>query len=321
MCALVYLLSSSDPPPPPNETSIGNTYEAQESLKTAYYRMRNKGDLVGSYELCEEAALAQFQATELECGAEMAKMLVESYVTDHVTPNDTSLARILRVISAFPPGPAASASPEKMLQDEDLPAPVGDVLRTGTMGLKWCRSEGNAQAIDVTSFLENILHAQAEWVEKVLGWRGGGLVTALRVQSGVGGKALGCFLATCATEAPGVTANEKDLFVSRGAISILQSAEDGAEGKLCGIQARACVEAFMAKVGPLESPLVRCVELLTEAVELWKPALVNVLLQAYHASLMRDPKLMEMVHEIREAMEGRKDKAGGLLGQLMSMFG
>lgn len=39
-------------------------------MKTTFYRIRNKGDKEGSYELCKEGALAQLARGELKVGSQ-----------------------------------------------------------------------------------------------------------------------------------------------------------------------------------------------------------------------------------------------------------
>lgn len=55
----------------------GDAYEAQQTVKTAYYRLKARGQLQDSYELLQQAAGEQFRAGQFTCGLELAKLLVE----------------------------------------------------------------------------------------------------------------------------------------------------------------------------------------------------------------------------------------------------
>lgn len=57
--------------------AAGDAYEAQQVVKTAYYRLRARGQLQDGYDLLQASAAAQFGAAQFTCGLELAKLLIE----------------------------------------------------------------------------------------------------------------------------------------------------------------------------------------------------------------------------------------------------
>lgn len=67
--------------------AAGDPYEAQQSVKTAYYRLKARRQTQDGYELLQQAAAAQFGAGQFTCGLELAKLLLEVGQLD-VSDND-----------------------------------------------------------------------------------------------------------------------------------------------------------------------------------------------------------------------------------------
>jgi len=288
-------------------------------MKTSYYRMRNKKDFEGCYDLCREGAIAQLSAGEVKGGQEMAKLLGEAYAADKVPAGEAAVARALDIMAAFPRGALAGVTLQSLLEDELLPSPLSEFMITGTAFAKWCRGSGGEG--ELTS---RILSEQAEWVIGELGWKGAGIASAALVQARRGAR-LGEYLALCAQSGGEA---ERDLFAARGVLQMLGSGKK-ADGPALAAECRALLAAFRAAgtaafgADPLATPLGRFAELLVEAVERQRPELGKMLLQAYHNSLIRDPNLRQMAQGVvNTVLLGQEPKGpGGLMGEIMKMFG
>lgn len=55
----------------------GQPYDGQQMFKTIYHRFRAQKKLQDCYKLLEEGARLQLQEGQLNCGVELAQMLVE----------------------------------------------------------------------------------------------------------------------------------------------------------------------------------------------------------------------------------------------------
>ena len=55
----------------------GQPYDGQQMFKTVYHRFRAQKKLQDCYKLLEEGACLQLQEGQLNCGVELAQMLVE----------------------------------------------------------------------------------------------------------------------------------------------------------------------------------------------------------------------------------------------------
>jgi len=60
-----------------NGLQEGQPYDGQQMFKTIYHRFRAQKKLQDCYKLLEEGARLQLQEGQLNCGVELAQMLVE----------------------------------------------------------------------------------------------------------------------------------------------------------------------------------------------------------------------------------------------------
>jgi len=297
----------------------GNPYEAHEMMKTAFYRMRSKGDNSGAYDLCQEGAVAQLQAGEIKCGTDMGKLMLDAYVSDDVTPDEQSVSRVLAILRSFPKGLASLATLDvaAIFKDDTFPSPLSELTQLASQAAKWARKKAPFELV------RKILTAEVDWLIPELGWRGCNLVSTLLIQAKEP-KRLGEYLVDCAAEG---RAEERDLFGARAVLQTLAAAKTQQEGRQMAVHARELVEAFDGAgkqrfgTAPMDSPLGRFCALFLEAIEREKPELGKMLLQAYRASLLRDPNLHAMAQQAQgTVLEGQDRGAGGLLGDIMKMF-
>lgn len=64
--------------------AAGDAYEAQQSVKTAYHRLKARRQLEEGYDLLQQAAVVQFGAGQFTCGLELAKLLVEVNIVTNI---------------------------------------------------------------------------------------------------------------------------------------------------------------------------------------------------------------------------------------------
>lgn len=59
--------------------AAGDPYEAQQGVKTTYFRLKARRQTHDGYDLLHQAAVVQFGAGQFTCGAELAKLLLEVF--------------------------------------------------------------------------------------------------------------------------------------------------------------------------------------------------------------------------------------------------
>jgi hypothetical protein len=57
--------------------AAGDAYEAQQGVKTTYYRLKARRQTHDGYDLLQQASVVQFGASQFTCGVELAKLLLE----------------------------------------------------------------------------------------------------------------------------------------------------------------------------------------------------------------------------------------------------
>lgn len=79
--------------------------------------------------LAQEGARLQLQKGQVNCGVELALLLVEAYRADELAPSEEAVERLLQLLDAFPrEGRPAGADP-----------PVGECSRVVAAAVKWLR--------------------------------------------------------------------------------------------------------------------------------------------------------------------------------------
>ena len=129
---------------------------------------------------------------------------------------------------------------------------------------------------------------------------------------------LGAFARAVATSAAAAPSTEEDLFIARAALTVAATPPvyRGAATSLA--RAREVLAAYPGAAGHAvpDTPLTHFLSLFLDALERRAPALVDLLLEKYKASLQMDPSLGELVDRAREAWAPRPVAPSGLFGDL-----
>ncbi|KAK9814271.1 hypothetical protein WJX72_003196 [[Myrmecia] bisecta] len=279
----------------------GSYYEAQQMFKTVYHRYRSRKLYADSYTLAEEGARLQLEKGQLNCGVELAKLLLEAYEADDLEVNDTTLRRIWNVLHAFP---QASTS------DAPGSCTASEATQFINATFKWAtRKQAHAA-------LGN-MHAQAaQFLWDTYGQSQLQAITMhfLRSDNLPG---FASVLAQCVSEAH---PDEEDLFLTRAVLQLLSTpAQDPAAcRKARAADATELLESYQAitRQALPDTPVMHFTQLLVQAVERESLTLTRLLQKEYRLSLQRDPALQGLLDKVEAVCLGVKQ--GGGMGNILS---
>lgn len=284
-----------------SQLQAGNYYEAHEMFKTVFQRHRSRKNYADSYQLAEEGAKLQLRQGQLNCGVELALMLVDAYEADGVAPASPEAGqRVMEVLDAFPVRHLADGGPDP---------PVEEYGRVVGAAAKWARK---GEAWELAAQLEGRL---ARYLSACLGWQGLGAATRHYIRAGDAP----AFAAALADAAAHGQRSEEDLFLVRAALTTAaaSSARPGEQVEA----ARELLGAYAAAAGhaPPPTPLLSFASLFLEALARREPQLADLLCQRYKPSLDRDPTLWQLVEQCRGAVF--RSASGGPPGGLFDLLG
>jgi len=211
----------------------GSFYEAQQMFKTVYARYRNKKALTDSYTLAEEGARLQLTKGQLNCGIELALLLVESYIEDKAEPSTENLDRLLSVYTAFPEPPTQGGtwealqggSPSGNSKESSSSSdgngsgagtqpgfPVKECVKFLMLGVKWLgRCSGSSDQI------QHLHGKAAEYIWQCMGIPGFGWATTHFVRADNTASFAAAIIQCMEQGSPA----EEDLFISRACLQML----------------------------------------------------------------------------------------------------
>jgi hypothetical protein len=74
--------------------AAGAFYEAQQMYKTVYHRYKSRKQLQDSYLVLASGAVQQLSSHQVNCGMELANMLLEAYSANQEPANQQTLGSI-----------------------------------------------------------------------------------------------------------------------------------------------------------------------------------------------------------------------------------
>lgn len=287
----------------------GNSYEAQQMLKTVYHRFRMRDQLGDAYQLLEEGACMQLGRGQFNCGLELALLLAEDYSSDKLPVSEVAIQRLITILRAWPTGDEATEESE-------------GATRFIGAALKWCRSCGDRG--EDSALLHDSL---AKYLWETLNIKGLAAVTAHFAR----GRDYYSFAAIIFEAAAQGSPEEEDLFLAR---ALLQTLLIGPAGRsAAAAEARremvlGCsdilngYECMSRRLLP-RTPLVNFLRLLLEALDKHSSLnLMRILRREYAPTLQRDPTFKTMLDRIEELWFGARQQGGmgGMLGNIMQML-
>lgn len=271
----------------------GNFYEAHEMFKTVYFRHRSRGQLDKSYKLAEEGSMLQLTQGQINCGVELALLLLEAYEADAMGPSESSLQPILNIFNAFP---RKSAS-------RDYEPPVQDFLKIAIATSHWLIKNGGDNHIpDVQLIL-------AEYIDQVLSWQGLGCALP---HYAVVGNMIPLAKAILKAVSSGHPC-EEDFFLARCTIYILTvGKKHQAERQLAAASNLLKAYEEVKGHGLNNSPLIHFLQLLLLALQHRSNQLLQVLLKVYRVSMVHDPTLCDQVVDAKRLHFQEKQTSSAL---------
>eukprot|EP00891_Asterochloris_glomerata_P009823 jgi/Astpho2/9823/fgenesh1_pg.00149_%23_71_t len=181
----------------------GSYYDAQQAFKSVYYRYRAQKKLIDSYKLCEEGAKLQLQKGQLNCGVELALLLLEAYTTDKVTSSRENMERVFLILDAFPRPETGSPEAETA---------VDSCTRVVQAAIKWAKRFSTGG-----DHIRKLHDKLAIYVWECFTWQGFG-TAAVHYARGTDATSFAAALAQCVMQG---NPEEEDLFVARAALQLL----------------------------------------------------------------------------------------------------
>ena len=275
-------------------TAEGRYYDAQQMTMTLFYRHRPKkkgaGDLSTCLGILEEGALAQLEHHQFANGTELGLQLCKAYKEDGIAGDAAAIGRVKRVLQAFP-----RAGEPEVVRDS-----LQGCQRFAGAALKWARGAPGEPG-ELRELFRHINDFLGDFLWAVHDWKGLGLVAPFYITSGNVEKLAGALhkaSVKSAAVAGGGGKPDRDLFVVRAGLEILEQARSPGELLARLPMVRALVAAFAAlhqgDMSTLDTPLVRYLDFLCQAIEKQSEPLAKLLLREYTPALQKDKRIMKL---------------------------
>ncbi|KAK9846633.1 hypothetical protein WJX81_007997 [Elliptochloris bilobata] len=277
----------------------GAFYEAQQMLKTVYFRYRSRRLYQESYDVLEDGACLQLRQGQVTCGVELGRLLVDAYASDAVPADKAAVARLYRILDALPCDPGTAT------QQTYAEEATRMVLAT----LKWARKQG----ADVAAAE---LH---DWLARYL-WEGQG-VAALAAASvhWAHGRDPEAFASALVEASRQGGPTEEDLFLARAVLQVLAAGTPKQRtARTAHVRRLLLAYENLRGGGMPDTPLAHYTGLVPKAVRCGELGLVRLLRRYYAAALARDPALGALADRLEGACFGvAQPGLGGMLGDMM----
>ncbi|CAG9463906.1 unnamed protein product [Pedinophyceae sp. YPF-701] len=289
----------------------GADYEAHETVKSAFHRLKKKGLMEAAYDVCREGGTMQLERGNIKAGLELGQWMLDSYLEDQCPCDDAHVSRADAILAAFPV--------QMDLSDVDvplreLPTPLQEYSVLAGRAARWAQKMGHPE--------------QARRLRKRLGmyaWEAMSLsglaVVTDALCSAREGRALGRIVAECSRSGK---AEERDLFLCRAALVYLACSDrDDTKEGVAGV--KSLLAAAEQELGNIPStPLMHFLTMLMEAIELDNGPLGEFLVQQYAPALARDMAVKDAAEKAIGVTLGVGKHAnagmGGIMQNVMDML-
>jgi hypothetical protein len=284
------------------QVAAGAFYEAQQMYKTVYHRYKSRKQLQDSYVVLTQGAVQQLGSNQVNCGMELANMLLEAYTANQEPATQQALGSLQDILAALPQ--------PLHLADPDSTSELEETGRFVMAALKWANKQGAAAAV------QQIHDSYAAWITAAYGWRQFSKA-ALHFSRGTDAAAYAGALAAVSSQSGG---QEADLFVTRAVLQTVACAHAATKDRQLKHAADlldACKQLLPAVA---DAPLIHFCGLLLQALALRKPSLVTLLQSRYQPSLDLDPSFEAFLSSIEQTyfnITPASGAGGGLLGGLL----
>ncbi len=274
--------------------------------KTVYHRCKARRQAADAYTVLASGAAQQFASGQLTCGAELLGLLVDAYVTDGMEPASQALSSVLDVMRALPTAARPLLAAGSV---DEPPAELEDVSRAVMAAIKWAHKGGADSAV------EQLHDAFAEWTLSAYGWRQFGKA-ALHFSRGADAAGYAAALAGVVAQAD---PREAPLFVARAVLQTLACAHARSADRQLRHAEQLLVACGAALPELASTPLAHFCELLLQALQLRRHALLGLLRERYATSLAWDPALSAYLSTVEQVYFNVRPQGGSgrLLGGLL----
>jgi len=240
----------------------GNYYEAQQLIKTLYFRYRTQNKPAEAREILINGASTMLGAKQTTCASELAQMLVKLFIEDHVKVDSSSIETVSKMANLFPPGDPGKISFLKA-------------------ALKWSGVEGSHKEGEPN------LHTLLARAYDEAGEYGYAQKHYLKSHSA---NEFGKMLIAWASEG---YPTERDLYIARAVFMYLS---------LSNLRdANVVYQVFVQSLQPNQiTPLINYLRFLLLTLERDAYPLFDVLRKKYKPSLSRDPSFLQYLDHIAQ---------------------
>jgi hypothetical protein len=284
------------------QVAAGAFYEAQQMYKTVYHRYKSRKQLQDSYVVLTQGAIQQLGSNQINCGMELANMLLEAYTANQEPASQQALGSIQDILAALPQ--------PLQLADPDSTSELEETGRFVMAALKWANKQGAAAAV------QQIHDSYAAWIHAAYGWRQFSKA-ALHFSRGTDAAAYAAALAAVSSQSGG---READLFVTRAVLQTVACAHAATKDRQLKHAADLLDACKQQQPALADAPLTHFCELLLQALALRKPSLVTLLQSRYQPSLDQDTSFEAFLSSIEQTyfnITPAGGTGGGLLGGLL----
>jgi hypothetical protein len=255
------------------------------------------------YQVLQQGSIQQLRSKQVNCGIELANLLIDAYKTDKVQASEQSLSPLIEILRALP----------ELCENGNSKAELEECNRFVMSAIKWAHKQGATQAV------QQMHDIFAQWIMKAQGANGLGKAS-MHFARGSDAGAFVEALCSCSSQAP---SHEQDMFVSRAVFQTLACAHSSNKERHLQ-HAQAVMEAWKqchvtTGAAAADSPLIHFTSFLLQAVHRGSDDLVQLLRAKYAPSLERDPSFEAYLAKIEQVYFNVQPSfgGGGILGSLL----
>lgn len=289
-----------------DQVSEGGYYEAHESYKTLFHRLRNKKKGEEAMDVALEGAKAMLRHGHVRCGEELAMLMLEYYARDEVDAGRKSVERVDEVLDALP----RQTVDEQALKMDALPTHVDAALKVSNAAIKWIEGKEQKEEGDVER--DQVAAKWHHWIAKFL-WET--LGTALLAEASAHyarAHAPEEFAAALLELAKKGKKEDVDVVGVKGILEMLlvNNCDDAEQMRIKfveGLEDPTLMETQLGLFGKFS----------ITAIKRKSKELFRMLCQKYEQDIKRDKGIKTLCNRIVQAHFGGGDNPMGMLGGLM----
>lgn len=288
------------------QVADGGYYEAHESYKTLYHRLRSKKKAVEAMDVAVEGTTAMFRHGHVRCGEELAMLLLENCARDGAKVDAKSVGRVDEILGSWP----RDKVDEHALKLDALPTHVDGALKVIHAALRWIEKaeEEQVDAVDV----EEVAAKWHHWIATFLCETVGTALMAEATPHFARARAPEEFAHALLEVAKKGDKEQVDVVGVKGILEMLvvNQCDDAEQMRIKfveGLEDPALMETQLGLFGKFS----------ITAIKRKSKELFRMLCQKYDKDIKRDKGIKNLCNRIVQAHFGGGDNPMGMLGGLM----